>query len=206
MSWLAAIREISLAEWVAVGFALAYVVLAIRQNVLCWAASIVSSGIYAVLFWRSHLTMQVVLQAFYVAMAIYGTWAWRRGAGGAERELPVTRWPWQRHAVALALVAVVTYVNGRWMAGDGGSMVPYVDALVTWVSFLATWLVARKVLENWLYWLVIDLVAAALYFSQGLRATTVLFVIYSIMAVRGYLQWRADLARRGPLARVAVDA
>jgi nicotinamide mononucleotide transporter len=192
-SVLEALREITATEWIAVAFALAYVVLAIRQNVYCWAASIVSSGLYGVLFWRSHLVMQVVLQLFYVVMAVYGWWAWRHGSLGAQHALPVTRWPVRRHLIALVVIALLAAINGRWIAGAGGSVVPYVDALVTWVSFFATWLVARKVLENWLYWIVIDLVAAGLYGSQGLRATGCLFVIYSLMAVRGYLQWRADL-------------
>jgi nicotinamide mononucleotide transporter len=192
---LSTVREISAAEWVAVIFAFAYVVLAIRQSVLCWAASIVSSAIFLVLFWRGGLVMQALLQVFYIVMGIYGWWAWSRGGEGARHELPVSRWPLRRHLAALAVIVVVTLVNGRWIAGANGGPVPYVDALTTWVSFFATWLVTRKVLENWLYWIVIDLVAAGLYYSQGLRATTVLFVIYSVMAVRGYLQWRKDLER-----------
>ncbi len=188
-----AITEISAAEWVAVVFALAYLLLAIRQNALCWPASIVSASIFMVLFWRSGLVMQACLQVFFVGMGLYGWWAWRRGGEGAQRELQVTRWPLRWHLAALAIVAVVGIVNGRWNAGAGGGLVPYVDALTAWVSVFATWLVARKVLENWLYWIVTDVVAAGLYFSQGLRATTVLFVIYSMMAVRGYLMWRADL-------------
>jgi len=74
--------------------------------------------------------------------------------------------------------------------------VPYVDAFVAWVSVLATLMVARKVLENWLYWIVVDSVAAALYWSQGFQATAVLFVIYVVIAVRGFFAWRADLAVR----------
>jgi nicotinamide mononucleotide transporter len=72
--------------------------------------------------------------------------------------------------------------------------VPYVDALVAWGSVFTTWLVARKVLENWLYWIVLDLAAAALYWSQGLHATAVLFLLYSAIAVQGYRSWRASLA------------
>jgi nicotinamide mononucleotide transporter len=187
------ITGISAAEWVAVVFALAYVLLAIRQNALCWPASIVSASIFMVLFWRGGLVMQACLQVFFVGMGCYGWYAWRRGSDGALRELPVSRLPLRWHLVALAVIAVVSYANGRWDAGPDGGLVPYVDALTAWVSFFATWLVARKVLENWLYWIVTDLVAAGLYYSQGLHATTVLFVIYSMMAVRGYLQWRADL-------------
>ena len=185
--------EISLAEWIAVAFALAYVVLAIRQHVACWAASIVSSAIFLGLFWRSGLVMQALLQVFYVGMALYGWWSWRHGEAGEGSALPVSRWPLRRHAVAIVAIVLVSGLNGRWIAGSEPAITPYVDALTTWASCFATWLVARKVLENWLYWIVIDLVAAALYFSQGLRATTVLFVVYAFMAVRGYLEWRRDL-------------
>ncbi len=197
---LAALRdlvgEIPLAEWVAVAFALAYIVLAIRQHIACWAASVASSAIFLVLFWRSGLVMQAGLQVFYVAMAVYGAWSWRRGGEGGGQALPVTRWPARRHAIALALIVLVSAANGRGIAGPHGGVVPYVDALTTWASVFATWLVARKVVENWLYWIVFDLLAAALYFSQGLQATAVLFVVYSLMAMRGYASWRDDWRRR----------
>jgi nicotinamide mononucleotide transporter len=84
--------------------------------------------------------------------------------------------------------------------------VPYVDAFVAWVSVLATWLVARKVLENWLYWIMVDSVAVVLYWSQGLHATAVLFVVYVLIAVRGYFAWRADLARPPALVRGGAGA
>jgi nicotinamide mononucleotide transporter len=193
------IREISAAEWVAVAFALGYVVLAIRQNALCWASSIVSSGIFLVLFSRQGLVMQAWLQAFYVAMGFYGWWSWRRGGTEARPELPVNRWPLRRHVAALAVIVVVSVANGRIMAGESGGLVPYVDALTAWTSFFGTVLLARKVLENWLYWIVIDLVSAGLYFSQDLHATAVLFVVYSAMATRGYRQWHADWRRARPI-------
>jgi nicotinamide mononucleotide transporter len=193
------IREISAAEWVAVAFALVYLVLAIRQNALCWAASIVSCAIFLVLFARQGLVMQSWLQAFYVAMGFYGWWAWSRGGAGARKELPVSRWPLRWHLMALAVIVVVSAANGRVLAGEATGLVPYVDALTSWVSFFATVLLARKVLENWLYWAVIDLAGAGLYFSQGLYATAVLFVVYSIMATRGYRQWHAAWRRAQPV-------
>lgn len=187
--------EISLAEWVAVAFAFAYLLLAIRQNAWCWFASIAGSAIFLVIFARAGLPMQAWLQAFYVAMAVYGWWAWRRGAGQGD-ELPVSRRPAAWHAVAIALVCAVGLGNGAWVArGGAGGWVPYVDSLTAWASVFTTWLVARKVLENWLYWIVIDLVAAVLYWTQGLVLTALLFLAYTVLAVRGYREWRADLAR-----------
>lgn len=180
----------TIAEGIAVALALAYLLLAVRQNPWCWACAIASSAIYLVLFMRAGLPMQSALQAFYVAMAGYGWVAWRRG--GAEGSvLPISRWPLSRHLWALALVAILTMVVGR-PAARYGSAQPYVDTLVAASSVLATWMVTRKVLENWLYWIVIDSVAAVLYWTQGLQATAGLFVIYVLIAVRGHFTWVRD--------------
>jgi nicotinamide mononucleotide transporter len=180
-------------EWAAVVLALAYLLLAVRQNPWCWACAVASAAIYLVLFARGGLVMQAALQLYYIAMAVYGWRAWRSGAAGAP--LPVSRWSAGRHALGTGFVLAATLVNGWIIGGSTGGWVPYVDALVAWASVLATWLVARKVLENWLYWIVVDAVAVALYWSQGFHPTAALFVLYVIIAVRGYFAWRADLAR-----------
>jgi nicotinamide mononucleotide transporter len=182
-------------EWAAVALALAYLLLAVRQNPWCWAAAAASSAIYLVLFTRAGLVMQAALQVFYVAMAGYGWYAWRGGVSGRGAALPVTRWSGPRHAAALGVVLALTLANGWLIARPADGLVPWVDAFVAWSSVLATWLVARKVLENWLYWIVVDAAAAALYWNQGFHATAGLYVLYVLIAVRGYFAWRADLAR-----------
>jgi nicotinamide mononucleotide transporter len=105
----------------------------------------------------------------------------------------VHRWSWQRHALALGLVALVAALNGALLSGDPSKpWLPYVDAAIAWGSVVASWMVARKVLENWLYWIVADLAAAVLAAGQGLLATALLFLVYTVLATRGYLQWRRD--------------
>jgi nicotinamide mononucleotide transporter len=192
-----ALAAISMAEWIAVAFAFAYVVLAIRQSVWCWAASVVSSAIFLVLFARGGLRMQAWLQAFYIAMAIYGWWAWRGGvADAAGQPLRVTHWPWRWHTIAIPVIVAVSLANVRLEVGNAaGGWIPYVDALTAWAAVFTTWLVTRKVLESWLYWIVIDLVSSGLYWVQGLQATAVLFVVYSALAIHGYRQWQADAVR-----------
>lgn len=195
-SLLESLATIPPAEWAAVVLALAYLLLAVRQNAWCWACAIASAAIYFVLFARGGLVMQSVLQLFYVGMSVYGWRAWRGGghvdARGAA--LPVSRWPAGRHLLCIGLVVAATVVNGWIISRAQGGLVPYVDAFVAWASVLATWMVARKVLENWLYWIVVDAIAAALYWSQGFQATALLFVLYVAIAVRGYFSWRADFA------------
>jgi hypothetical protein len=102
-----------------------------------------------------------------------------------------------RHRVAL----VVSVVNGWIVARAQGGLVPYVDAFVAWASVLATWMVARKVLENWLYWIVVDSGGRRALLVTGLSRHGGLFVLYVVIAVRGYLAWRADLARNAASAR-----
>jgi nicotinamide mononucleotide transporter len=194
----------SLVEWVAVALALAYVLLATRQSRWCWPAAAASSVIYFVLFARGGLPMQAALQVFYVVMAVYGWIAWRAGHGQAS-ELHVRVWPARWHLAALGLVVAATVVNVRMVGGDANSIVPYADAFVAWGSVVATWLMTRKVLENWLYWIVFDLVAAALYFSQGFGATAGLFLVYVALAIRGFVEWRRDLARGVPGAVAVGD-
>lgn len=188
------------AEWIAVALALGYLLLAVRQNLWCWACAAGSSALYFVLFARGGLAMQAALQVFYVGMAAYGWHSWRGGREGLAQPLAVSTWTPATHALAIGGTLVATGINGWLLAPAGGHVVPYVDALVAWTSVLATWMVARKVLENWLYWMLIDLVAAGLYWSQGFRATSVLFLVYVVIAARGYFAWRADLAQ----AREAV--
>jgi len=188
---VAALAAIPPAEGVAVLLAFGYLLLAVRQNAWCWAFAIASSAIFLVLFARGGLVMQSALQVFYIAMGVYGWWAWRRGSAQGT-PLPVSRWRAGRHAVTITALLVASAVNGWIVARAQGGWVPYVDAFVAWVSVLATWLVARKVLENWLYWIVVDSVAAVLYWSQGFHATAVLFVVYVLIAVKGYFAWRAD--------------
>ena len=182
-------------EVLAVALALAYLVLAIRENRWCWPAGIASALLYLVVFQRAGLYMQAVLQVFYAAMGVYGWWSWRPAAGAG---LVIHRWPLARHGVAIGGVAVLGLATGYALERSGsGAAAPYVDSLLTWGAILTTWMVARKLLENWLYWFVIDAVTLALMLRQGLYPTAGLFAIYLVLVVLGWREWRRAL-RRSP--------
>jgi nicotinamide mononucleotide transporter len=190
-SVLAALAAVPPVEWAAAGLALAYLVLAIRQNPWCWAFAIASAVLYLSLFAQAGLRMQAALQVFYVVMAVYGWRAWRGTV--ATPSLAVGRWPVRRHAWAIVALLVVTALNG-WLVVRGGerALMPYVDALIAWGSVLATWMATRKLIENWWYWVALDLAAAVLFAAQGLFVTSMLFVLYTGLALHGYRQWRRD--------------
>ena len=183
-------------EALAVVLALAYVVLAVRRSLWCWPCAFVSVAIYLVLFAKTGLFMQAALQVFYLGMAVYGWISWQRGRtdSGALR---ITTRPWAWHAGIAAFVLLTTLVNGWILSRSEAAAAPYVDAFVTWASVAATWMVARRILENWLYWIFVDLVAAWLYGSQGLALTAVLFFTYAVIAVRGHFAWQRERREQG---------
>ena len=185
------LRALSGWEAAAVVLAITYLLLIIRQNPLGWPASIGSAGIYLVLMWQAGLLMQSALQVFYMAMAAYGWWNWNRGEGG--HELPVVSWTARSHVAALALIIALGLLGGHLLYKNSAAALPYLDSLVAWGAIVTTWMVARKVLQNWHYWFVIDSASIYLYASQGLYLTAVLFGFYLVLIVIGYRQWRASM-------------
>ena len=116
-------------EWIAVGLALAYLVLAVRQHIACWVFAASSSAIFLWLFARADLLMQSALQVFYIAMAAYGWYSWRGGLSAAQAPQPVVRWPLRRHAGRIAAIALLSAVSGWLSASETTAAVRYVDAL-----------------------------------------------------------------------------
>lgn len=190
-SLISQIAQISPVEALAALLGLAYLLLAVRRNLWCWLCAFVSTSIYLVLFAQAKLYMQSALQVFYLVMAIYGYIEWRRGRSEAG-EVMIRSWPLRMHVLAGAGIAVATAVNGWTLASSTDAVAPYLDSFVTWGSVVTTWMVARRLIENWLYWVVIDSLAAYLYFTQNLLATTLLFVLYVGIVIRGYVRWRRE--------------
>jgi nicotinamide mononucleotide transporter len=179
-------------EVLAVVLAVAYLVLAIRQNIWCWAAAAVSTVLYLFIMFQSRLYMESLLQLFYLAMAVYGWYSWRRPPDG-EGELRVTTWPLRLHLFAIGSVLALVYISGDLLARYSDAALPHLDSFTTWGAVVATFMVARKVLENWLYWFVIDAVSIGLYLSRDLFFTAALFGAYLVMIVIGYRSWRASM-------------
>ena len=178
-------------ELCAAALALAYVLLAIRQQLSCWTASLISSCLYVWVMFDAHLYMDSALQAFYAILAVYGFWQWQHGKDGTA--LTVTRWPLKRHALALLGITALSCISWYMLRRFTAAAWPFVDSVVTWSSVFATFLVARKVYENWHWWLVIDSISLWLYFAKALYATTLLFGLYLILIVVGMREWRRSL-------------
>jgi nicotinamide mononucleotide transporter len=187
--------QLSALQWLellAVALAVLYLMLAIRQNIWCWAAAAVSTALYLFIMYEAKLYMESALQVFYLGMAAFGWYEWRMG-GKDHAGLKVSTWRWKYHAVAIALVFVLVAVSGELLSRYSSAALPFADSFTTWAAVVATYMVARKILENWIYWFVIDAVSVYLYLSRELYFTAALFVAYLVMIVFGYRSWRRSM-------------
>jgi nicotinamide mononucleotide transporter len=181
-------RAFTTLETLAVALSIAYIVLAVRQNIWCWLCAGVSTAIFALLFFEVRLYMEAGLNVFYFAMAIYGWHSWYFGRSG-EQDLPVIKWPARAHLKALVIIIAASVISGFVLDTRSNAAFPYIDSLTSWGAVWATYLVARKVLENWWYWLVIDATMIYVFWAKDLELTAVLYVLYLIFIPIGLIAW-----------------
>jgi|SRR5690606_23710289 len=189
---LEGIRQTPAAEWIAVAAGLIYVVLIMRQRRLGWVFGGISAAILMVLAARARLPMNALLQASYVIAAVYGWWAWSRP--GSER--PIAFWHLRGHALALVICVLASLGLAQLLTMEGTSAFPFTDSLVACLGLVATWMVARVYVENWLYWIVVDTVSIYLFFSQGLVVASILYVLFLVIATVGFFNWLGKYRRQ----------
>lgn len=188
-----AFHDQSFGEIIAVILSIAYLVLAMRQSLWCWPCALVSTSIYTSLFWHVSLMMDSLLNGYYILMATYGYWVWQgeKKAGNSIDKVgtPIKTWSIKRHALVIGSVILLSIVSGVFLDRFTQAAWPFLDSFTTWGSVVTTYMVAKKVLENWVYWFVIDAISIALYIERGLYFTALLFLIYVVMVVFGFFKW-----------------
>lgn len=177
----------SIPETVAVILALAYVILAIVESRFCWLAGGVSALLYIVIFTDARLYMEAGLQGVYIAMAVYGWFTW--GAHPAADSLPIRRWSIRRHALLAIAVMAASLALGEILSRFTDAAWPVVDSFTTLAALVATYMVTQKILENWLWWIIIDAISIGLYLSRDLHLTALLFCGYVVLATAGWIAW-----------------
>ncbi len=183
-------------EIVAFALAVAMVVLNIRVNALAWPLAIVSSLLYFLLFWSSRLYGDASLQIFFAAIAGWGWWQWRRGTDAAGQALSVRRLGAQGRIVALVALVVAWPLLALFLRRFTDTDVPWWDAFPTAASVIGQWLLGRKYVENWPTWIVVNVVATALFAYKGLWLTVVLYAVFVVMSVVGWRAWLSLLPDR----------
>jgi len=187
--FIACLYGSSLLEVIAVVFAVLYVIFASYEKALCWPAAAISTGIYIYICYKANLLLETVLQVFYLFMAFYGWYQWLYGKR-KEHRLNIISFPVSKIALlvmgGIPFALLAGYLFGTYF----NASLPYLDGTVTIYSFLATWMVARKIIENWLFWMVIDVLAIYLYASRGLCLSGILYFLYTLIAIFGYFKWQ----------------
>lgn len=177
-----------LMEITAVVFAIIYLLLAVKQDVRCWYAAIFSSFLYFFIMMSANLYMEAYLQIFYIFMAIYGWFQWNKISENKSKFI-VRTWSIKQHLIVISSVISLAYISGSLLNIYTEAALPFIDALTTWGAIIATYMVAKKLLENWIYWFVIDSISVLLFMSRGLYLTSVLFFVYLIIIYFGYKSW-----------------
>ena len=192
---ISAAQAMSYWEVIAVILGIAYLVLAMKENSLCWYAAFGSTAIFSWLFFDVSLLMESALNIYYLAMAIYGWYVWNKKPQNSAMQneltpkLPITTWTGKQHTIAIGSVITISLFSGYLLTENTTAVMPYLDSFTTWGAVLTTYMVAKKVLENWIYWFVIDAVAIYLYIDRELYLTALLMAVYVIMVVFGYNAW-----------------
>jgi nicotinamide mononucleotide transporter len=175
----------SIIESIAVFFSIIYVILAAKESIWCWGAAAISVILYIYICFFAQLYPETGLQVFYLFMAFYGFYHWNK----KEQKLQISEWSISKHLFILIVGAILTFLMGFYFATYTNAKMPIVDSFTTVFSLFATYMVVKKILGNWLYWIVIDTVSVYLYFSRDLHLTSLLFMAYTIIAIFGYFNW-----------------
>lgn len=175
-------------------FGLLYILLSIKQNIWCWPAGFITSALYVYVFFESKFYADMGLQVYYVFVSIYGWYNWMFGAkSNKQDDLKISKTNY-RLALYLLLATIVFFIIIAYiLINYTDSEVPYWDAFTTAASFVATWMLAKKIIEHWIIWIIVDLVSLGLYIYKGLYPTVILFAVYSVLAILGFIEWKKQI-------------
>ena len=178
-------------ETLAVALGISYLLLAMRENSLCWYCAFFSTAIYVYIFGDVSLYMESALNVYYMGMAVYGWLQWQKG-GANHSGVEIVRWTAKHHIICVLVILIASVISGYLLSVNTDARLPYLDSFTTWASVLTTVMVARKVLENWLYWIVINSVSIYLYIDRDLDQTAAMFTLYLVLSVLGYVAWKKN--------------
>lgn len=182
-------------EILAVICSIAYVILAAYENNWCWPAAIISVSLYIYICFSAKLYSETGLQVFYLLMGFYGWWQWSKKTA-ENKPIAISILDFKKNTLIILLGIGMTLPFYFITKNYTDAALPFSDALVTAFSLIATFMVTKKILENWIYWIVIDSLAIYIYLNRGLQLTAILYFIYVIIAVVGFMNWRKEYLRQ----------
>lgn len=184
-------QPISLTEFWGTLTGILGVVLTARKNIWCYPAGLVNVGLYAVVFFQSRLYSDAVLQIFYIILLVYGWIQWKKNS--AQKEFVATRIENKLWIKLSVVCAASTLVAGAFFMKYTDAALPFLDALLTSMSLVAQWLVAKKKIENWLIWIAADVIYVGMYIFKHLYLTAFLYFVFIAIAIAGWNSWKKNL-------------
>ena len=173
---------------------IAFIFFSIRQNILTWPTGLATSALYIVVFFQSKFYADMGLQVYYVAISIYGWYYWIKGNKPENSTtVPVRRTSKNLWLKLITIALILYFAILIILLNFTDSDVPFMDSFTTALSIIATWMLAKKYIEQWLIWIFVDIISAGLYIYKELWPTVILFAVYTVMAYLGYIQWKKDL-------------
>ena len=165
-----------------------------KDNILVFPTGMISTFIYVYLLWKWTLWGDMMINGYYFTMSVYGWYCWTRKKDGIV-EFPISVISnAEKHMSLLIFIFTTAFVVAVYLYFDKfNSWYAYVDTFVTGIFFIGMWLMAKRKLENWVFWIIGDLVSIPLYFGKGLFFTSFQYVVFTIVAVYGYLEWKKTL-------------
>jgi len=174
-----------------------YVFLSVKQNILTWLLGFLTSAFYIVVFLKSGFYADMGLQIYYVWISVYGwiIWSGNKNSCDSKSDYPVSKTR-KKQVVVLSVVSFFLWLSiGILLSKYTDSVVPIGDSFTTAMGIVATWMLARKMIEHWIIWVIVDLVSAGLYLWKGLYPTVALYIIYTFAAIWGYIEWKKSLVK-----------
>ncbi|NUR35198.1 MAG: nicotinamide mononucleotide transporter [Gemmatimonadaceae bacterium] len=166
--------------------------LSVRQNIWSWPTAIVNVVLYTVVFWDAKLYADMGLQVIYTVLSLYGWYQWLYGGAG-RTELRVTRTPPRVAAILTLIAAAGSALLGTLLRHTTDAALPFMDSFLSSTSLVAQWMMTKKLLENWLVWIAVDVLYVGMFLFKGLYLTAGLYAVFLGLAVRGYLDWRRSM-------------
>lgn len=197
-TWLSA-HGSSCAETFGFVTGVANVWLVTRQSIWCWPLGVLNAVFYMIVFARTGLYSDTGLQVVYFTLSLYGWWHWWRG-GPRDEPVVVTRTPRRLGAWLAGVVLVVWVLLATLTSRIPGAALPWLDSILVAISLVAQWMMTRKLLENWLLWIAVDVAYIGLFINRGLPLTAVLYAVFLGLATLGFVQWRRSVPPRGAVA------
>ena len=175
--------------------------LSVRQNIWSWPTAIVNVVLYALVFRDAKLYADMGLQVVYAVLSIYGWYEWLYGGQGRTR-LRVTRTTPALAARLIVIAAAGSALLGTLLHRTTDAALPYMDSFLSSTSLVAQWMMTKKLLENWLVWIAVDVLYVGMFLFKGLYLTAGLYAVFLGLAIRGYIDWRRSMS--APVAAAAA--